>query len=50
MALIMALVSVILFTHVKTDDWQMNGVKRWFSGRYGYGLMDAAALIKKGTF
>ena len=21
---------------------------RWFSGRYGYGLMDAAALVKRG--
>ena len=23
----------------------MNGVGRWFSGRYGYGLMDAGHLV-----
>jgi furin len=27
-------------------DWKQNGVGRWFSGRYGYGLMDAGAIVE----
>ena len=28
-----------------TTDWNQNAVGRWFSGRYGYGLMDAGHLV-----
>lgn len=28
-----------------TTDWNQNSVGRWFSGRYGYGLMDAGHLV-----
>ena len=32
---------------LKAPDWATNGVGREYSHRYGYGLMDAGALVEK---
>ena len=31
--------------HLMAKDWQTNGVGREFSHRYGYGLIDAGAMV-----
>ena len=30
---------------LNAPDWKKNAMGRWFSGRYGYGLMDAGAIV-----
>ena len=32
--------------HLNAPDWKQNAKGRWFSGRYGYGLMDAGAIVE----
>ncbi|XP_023673181.2 furin [Paramormyrops kingsleyae] len=31
--------------HLTTDDWRVNAVGRWVSHSYGYGLLDAGAVV-----
>ncbi|XP_048828379.1 furin-like [Brienomyrus brachyistius] len=31
--------------HLTTDDWRVNAVGRWVSHSYGYGLLDAGAMV-----
>uniref|UniRef100_A0A914L1P7 P/Homo B domain-containing protein n=1 Tax=Meloidogyne incognita TaxID=6306 RepID=A0A914L1P7_MELIC len=31
---------------LRAVDWQKNGVGRWFSHSYGYGLLDAGAMVR----
>ena len=32
--------------HLTAPDWKKNSMGRWFSGTYGYGLMDAGAIVE----
>ena len=31
---------------LKADDWKVNGVGRWYSHSFGYGIMDAGRMVE----
>ena len=35
--------------HLNTKDWKVNSMGRWFSNRYGYGLMNAGRIVETGN-